>query len=95
MRCTAQKDACHTVSALTFVVPSGAVIDTSRPDAKKAFVLAEPRLAQGSLELRREPPADPALSYPGPAGESLDKNPNSSSPSYVSAPTFNASATRA
>jgi hypothetical protein len=28
-------------------------------------------------------------------GESLDRNPNSSSPSYVSAPTFNASATRA
>ena len=36
MRCTVQKDAYHTVSALTFVTPSGAVIDTSRPDAEKA-----------------------------------------------------------
>ena len=29
MRCTVQKDAYHTVSELTFVTPSGAVIDTS------------------------------------------------------------------
>src|SRR5580704_9405638 len=37
MRCTVEKDAYHTVSALTFVTPSGAVIDTSRPDAEKEF----------------------------------------------------------
>src|SRR4029077_238320 len=61
MRCTVQKDAYHTVSALTFVTPSGAVIDTSRPDAEKEFALAEPRLAEGLLELRRELLADPAL----------------------------------
>src|ERR1700730_8333239 len=45
MRCTVQKDAYHTVSALTFITPSGAVIDTSRPDAEKEFALAEPLLA--------------------------------------------------
>lgn len=61
MRCTVQKDAYHTVSALTFVTPSGAVIDTSRPDAEKEFARAEPQLAEGLLELRRELLADPAL----------------------------------
>src|SRR5471032_1442842 len=61
MRCTVQKDAYHTVSALTFVTPSGAVIDTARPDAEQAFALAEPQLAEGLLELRRELLADQAL----------------------------------
>jgi D-lactate dehydrogenase len=61
MRCTVQTDAYHTVSALTFVTPSGAVIDTSRPDAEKEFALAEPELAEGLLELRRELLADPVL----------------------------------
>jgi D-lactate dehydrogenase len=61
MRCTVQKDAYHTVSALTFVTPSGAVIDTSRPEAEKEFALAEPKLAQGLLELRQELLADPVL----------------------------------
>ncbi len=61
MRCTVQKDAYHTVSALTFVTPSGAVIDTTKPDAEKQFALAEPRLAAGLLELRSELLADPAL----------------------------------
>src|ERR1700730_9252493 len=61
MRCTVQNDAYHTVSALTFVTSSGAVIDTSRPDAEEEFALAEPRLAEGLLELRRELLADPVL----------------------------------
>jgi D-lactate dehydrogenase len=61
MRCTVQNDAYHTVSALTFVTPSGAVIDTSRPDAENEFAQAEPQLGQGLLELRRELLADPAL----------------------------------
>jgi D-lactate dehydrogenase len=61
MRCTVQKDAYHTVSSLTFVTPSGAVIDTSKPDAEKQFAVAEPQLAEGLLELRRELLADTAL----------------------------------
>ncbi len=61
MRCTVQKDAYHTVSALTFVTQSGAVIDTSRPEAEKEFALAEPQLAEGLLQLRRELLSDPAL----------------------------------
>ena len=62
MRCTVQKDAYHTLSALTFVTPSGAVIDTSSPDAEKEFALAEPQLAEGLLQLRRELLSDPVLS---------------------------------
>src|ERR1700761_4257188 len=42
-RSTGQNDAYHTVSALTFITPSGAVIDPSKPDAEKEFALAEPR----------------------------------------------------
>jgi D-lactate dehydrogenase len=61
MRCTVQKDAYHTVSALTFVTPSGGVIDTSKPDSEKTFAQAEPQLAQGLLALRKELLADPAL----------------------------------
>ena len=61
MRCTVQKDAYHTVSALTFVTPSGVVIDTAKPDAEKRFVQAEPELAKGLLELRRELLADQVL----------------------------------
>src|SRR6201997_285186 len=34
MRCTVRNDAYQTVSAMTFVTPSGAVIDTSAPDAE-------------------------------------------------------------
>ncbi len=61
MRCTVPKDAYHTVSALTFVTPSGVVIDTSKPDAEKRFAQAEPQLAEGLLELRRELLADQVL----------------------------------
>ena len=61
MRCTVQNDAYHTVSELTFVTTSGAVINTSSPDAEKEFARAEPELAKGLLELRRELLADPVL----------------------------------
>jgi D-lactate dehydrogenase len=61
MRCTVEKDAYHTVSALTFIMPSGAVIDTSKADAEKGFARAEPQLAEGLLELRRELLADQPL----------------------------------
>src|ERR1700728_2854960 len=47
MRCTVPKDAYHTVSALTFVTPSGAVIDTSKPDAEKVFLQKEQQIAEG------------------------------------------------
>jgi D-lactate dehydrogenase len=61
MRCTVEKDAYHTVSALTFIMPSGAVIDTSKANAESDFARAEPQLAEGLLELRKELLADQAL----------------------------------
>jgi D-lactate dehydrogenase len=61
MRCTVRNDAYQTVSAMTFVTPSGAVIDTSSPDAEEAFERAEPKLAIGLEELRGELLADREL----------------------------------
>ena len=61
MRCTVKNDAYQTVSAMTFVTPSGAVIDTSAPDAEAAFERAEPDLAIGLLELRGQLLADREL----------------------------------
>ena len=61
MRCTVERDAYHTVAAMTFVTPSGAVIDTAAAGAEEAFAAAEPQLARGLLELRQELLADPAL----------------------------------
>jgi D-lactate dehydrogenase len=61
MRCTVKNDAYQTVSAMTFVTASGAVIDTSASDAEAAFERAEPDLAIGLLELRGELLADREL----------------------------------
>ena len=61
MRCTVRNDAYQTVSAMTFVTPSGAVIDPSAPDAEAAFERAEPDLAIGLLELRGQLLADREL----------------------------------
>src|SRR5258707_6701008 len=46
---------------MTFVTPSGAVIDTSSPDAEAAFERTEPDLAIGLLELRGQLLADREL----------------------------------
>jgi D-lactate dehydrogenase len=61
MRCTVKNDAYQTVSAMTFAMPSGAVIDTSASDAEAAFERAEPDLAVGLLELRGQLLADREL----------------------------------
>ena len=61
MRCTVARDAYHTVTDLTFVLPSGTVIDTAAPGAEAAFAEAEPALAQGLMKLRAELLADTAL----------------------------------
>src|ERR1700751_1344162 len=58
MRCTVRNDAYQTVSAMTFVTPSGTFIDTSAPDTEAAFERAEPDLAIGLLGLRGEMLAD-------------------------------------
>src|SRR5215207_1316694 len=62
MRCGVAKDSYSTVRELTFVLPSGTVIDTGAADAAERFAAAEPALAQGLAEIRDEIRADAELS---------------------------------
>ena len=61
MRCGVRFDSYSTVEAMTFITPSGTVIDTSQPDAEQAFRDAEPDLAKGLLTIRSEIISDPEL----------------------------------
>ena len=61
MRCGVTRDSYETVRALTFVMPSGAVIDSADPDAERRFAEAEPELAKGLLKIRDEILADAEL----------------------------------
>ena len=62
MRCGIVADSYSTVRSLTFVLPSGTVIDTAAPDAAERFAQAEPELANGLAEMRDEIRADEQLS---------------------------------
>ena len=61
MRCGVTHDSYETVRALTFVLPSGTVIDSAAADAERRFADAEPELAAGLLEIRDEILADEEL----------------------------------
>ena len=61
MCCGVVQNAYHTLHSLTFVLPSGTVIDSADPDADQMFREKEPRLAHGLLDLRREILASPLL----------------------------------
>ena len=61
MRCTLDKDAYSTVVEMTFVLPSGTIVNTAAPDAEAQFAAAEPELAEGLLDLRRALLAQPEL----------------------------------
>jgi len=61
MRCGVRYDSYQTVRSLTFVLPSGTVIDTAARGADRRFAAAEPALAEGLLQLRAELLADPDL----------------------------------
>ncbi|WP_243301245.1 FAD-binding and (Fe-S)-binding domain-containing protein [Geothrix oryzisoli] len=54
MCCGVTQNAYHTLESLTFVLPSGTVIDTAAPDADERFRAAEPALAEGLLKLKAE-----------------------------------------
>ncbi|GLH72252.1 oxidoreductase [Geothrix limicola] len=54
MCCGVTQNAYHTLESLTFVLPSGTVIDTASPDANEQFCALEPALAQGLLNLKAE-----------------------------------------
>ncbi|MFF1509608.1 FAD-binding and (Fe-S)-binding domain-containing protein [Streptomyces sp. NPDC058326] len=51
----------RTVSSLTFVLPSGTVVDTADPDADEQLARAEPRLCAELLAIKAEIEADAAL----------------------------------
>ena len=61
MCCGVAQNAYHTLESLTFVLPSGTVIDTAAPDADEQFRKAEPALAEGLLKLKGDLLANPAL----------------------------------
>jgi D-lactate dehydrogenase len=61
MCCGVAQNSYHTIDSLVFVLPSGTVVDTSRPDAAAAFERAEPAPAAGLVALRDEVRRQPAL----------------------------------
>src|SRR5215211_9085278 len=61
MRCGIVADSYSTVRSLTFVLPSGTVIDTGAADAAERFAAAEPELAGGLAEIRDELRGDESL----------------------------------
>lgn len=61
MCCGVEQNAYHTLRSLTFVLPSGTVIDTAAADAAAIFAAREPALVTGLGDLRREILADPDL----------------------------------
>jgi D-lactate dehydrogenase len=61
MCCGVAQNAYHTLDSLTFVLPSGTVIDTADPLADEIFRQREPRLAAGLLELKHRIDQLPAL----------------------------------
>jgi D-lactate dehydrogenase len=54
MCCGVSQNAYHTLDSLTFVLPSGTVINTADARADEEFRAKESRLAQGLLELKRQ-----------------------------------------
>ena len=54
MCCGVEHNAYHTLESLTFVLPSGTVVDTADPDAGRRFAEREPQLVQGLRELQRD-----------------------------------------
>ena len=61
MRCGVHADAYRTLRSLTFVLPSGAVIDTAAAEAEQRFAAAAPELARGLEQIRDELRADGEL----------------------------------
>ena len=61
MCCGVVQNAYHTLSSLTFILPSGTQIDTADPNAGNIFRMLEPRLCETLLRLKSEIEADAAL----------------------------------
>jgi len=61
MCCGVLQNSYHTLDSLTFVLPSGTMIDTGDPDADKTFREEESELSEALLGLKREIEADEDL----------------------------------
>jgi D-lactate dehydrogenase len=61
MCCGVEQNAYHTLHSMTFMLPSGTVIDTALPNADEEFHAREPQLARGLLELKARLEQNPAL----------------------------------
>jgi D-lactate dehydrogenase len=61
MCCGVAQNSYHTLDSLVFVLPSGTVVDTSRPDAANEFERNEPGIAAGLIALRDDVRRQPAL----------------------------------
>src|SRR5690606_28542163 len=61
MCCGVEQNAYHTLESITFLLPSGTLVDTAAPGAEERFRAAEPALAEGLLALRRDLLARPEL----------------------------------
>ncbi len=61
MCCGVSQNAYHTLDSLTFVLPSGTVINTADPRADEIFREREPRMARGLLELKLQIESDAPL----------------------------------
>ena len=61
MCCGVLQNAYHTLRSMTFMLPSGTVIDTAAPNADQKFRQVEPRLAEGLLDLKRTLEANSTL----------------------------------
>jgi D-lactate dehydrogenase len=61
MCCGVDQNAYHTIHSMTFVLPSGTVINTTDPKAEEVFLEREPKLAQGILELKKTIESNTAL----------------------------------
>src|SRR6202162_930754 len=61
MCCGVAQNAYHTLDSLTFVLPSGSVIDTAAGDGDALFRPCAPARAAALVELKRDIEARPAL----------------------------------
>jgi len=61
MCCGTTQNSYRTIASLDFLLPSGTRIDTAEADAERRFAEAEPDLARGLIEIKREIEADPEL----------------------------------
>ncbi len=62
MCCGVARNAYHTIRSMTFLLPSGTLIDTCDPNADITLLREEPALTRGLLELRRRIVSNEGLS---------------------------------